>query len=184
MQKWDRRFLKLAEHISEWSKDPSTKCGAVIVRPDRTIASVGYNGFPRGMSDALAFINNREVKYSRTVHAEMNALLSAAEPVKGCTLYTTPFMPCERCAVHMIQAGITRIVSYVATGERARRWEDAFIQTCRYLREAGVTLDIIERNPMQCDHGTRMTQFCKECAGEPGYRYTDADGITHSMWGI
>jgi len=26
---WDARFLKLAEHVSQWSKDPSTKCAAV-----------------------------------------------------------------------------------------------------------------------------------------------------------
>ena len=50
-EKWDRRFLALAEHVADWSKDPSTKTGAVIVRPDRTIASMGYNGFPRGMAD-------------------------------------------------------------------------------------------------------------------------------------
>jgi deoxycytidylate deaminase len=40
--------MKVAEG---WSKDPSTKVGAVIVRPDLTVASIGYNGFPRGMSD-------------------------------------------------------------------------------------------------------------------------------------
>ena len=29
---WDERFLSLAHHVSGWSKDPSTKVGAVIVR--------------------------------------------------------------------------------------------------------------------------------------------------------
>ena len=29
--KWDKRFLHLAKHISEWSKDPSTKVGCIVV---------------------------------------------------------------------------------------------------------------------------------------------------------
>ena len=98
------------------------------------------------------------------VHAEMNALLNANGPVKGYTLYVTPFMPCDRCAIHMIQAGITRIVSYRAMGDRAKRWSKSFLQTNDYLREANVTLDIIEKNPTACTHGTRLTKFCKECA--------------------
>ena len=30
LRDWDTRFLDLSEHISKWSKDPSTKVGAVI----------------------------------------------------------------------------------------------------------------------------------------------------------
>jgi deoxycytidylate deaminase len=37
--KWDYRFLALAEHISLWSKDPSTRVGAIIIRPNKSIAS-------------------------------------------------------------------------------------------------------------------------------------------------
>ncbi len=46
--KWDKRFLKLAREISTWSKDPSSKIGAVIVNDERRILATGYNGFPRG----------------------------------------------------------------------------------------------------------------------------------------
>lgn len=45
--KWIERFVELAAHISQWSKDPSLQVGAVIIRPDRTVASVGFNGLPR-----------------------------------------------------------------------------------------------------------------------------------------
>ena len=48
---WDMRFAQLAKLVSLWSKDPSTKVGSVIVRPDKTIASVGFNGFPKGVPD-------------------------------------------------------------------------------------------------------------------------------------
>ena len=39
MQKWDLRFIELAKLVSTWSKDPSTKVGSVIVRPNKTVAS-------------------------------------------------------------------------------------------------------------------------------------------------
>jgi len=58
--KWHKRYVNLAEYIAQWSKDPSTKTGSVIVRPDNTIASVGYNGFPRGIEDKADLLYNRE----------------------------------------------------------------------------------------------------------------------------
>ena len=48
---WDYRFLELAQLVSKWSKDPSTKVGAVIVDKNRRILSVGYNGLPKGVKD-------------------------------------------------------------------------------------------------------------------------------------
>ena len=65
IDKWDSRFLELAKLVSTWSKDPSTKTGAVIVRPDRSVASIGFNGFPVKMSDHQELYDNREEKYSR-----------------------------------------------------------------------------------------------------------------------
>src|SRR3990172_652993 len=102
--RWDARFLELAKLVGSWSKDPSTKCGCVVVRPNRTVLSVGYNGFPRGMSDDIALYENRTEKIQRIVHAETNALLGVE--ATGCTLYVWPLLPCTRCATHVIQAGI------------------------------------------------------------------------------
>ena len=56
-EKWDHRFIELAKHISEWSKDPSTKVGCVVVGDDREIRSTGFNGFPRGIEDKLERLN-------------------------------------------------------------------------------------------------------------------------------
>jgi dCMP deaminase len=137
-EKWDGRFLELARLVSSWSKDPSTKAGAVIVRPDRSIASVGFNGFARSMSDADELYADREKKYSRVIHCEVNALINAGRSVEGCTLYTTPFMCCDRCVVQMIQAGIKRFVFPEATEETKTRWADAFELTLSYMKEARV----------------------------------------------
>ncbi len=95
--KWDDRFLNLAKFVAEWSKDPSTKVGAVIVRPDRTVASVGYNGFPRGVLDHVDRYSDRDTKYAMVVHAENNALINARQSLEGCTLYVTPLPPCTQC---------------------------------------------------------------------------------------
>jgi dCMP deaminase len=143
-QKWDQRFLELSKLVASWSKDPSTQTGAVIVRPDRTIISVGYNGFPKGMEDTPELYANREVKYSRIVHCEMNAILNAQQSVQGCTLYTFPFASCDRCAVHMIQAGITTFVFPKLPTELEGRWKESVVKTKAYFEEAGVNWREIE----------------------------------------
>lgn len=141
--KWDQRFLTLAELIAGWSKDPSTQTGAVIVRPDKTIASVGYNGFARGMSDSPQLYADREVKYERIIHCEMNAVLTSREPLTGYTLYTWPFLSCPRCAVHMVQAGITRCVAPECPEHLKERWEESLNRARSYFEEAGVNVELL-----------------------------------------
>ena len=58
--KWKKRFLKLSKEIAEWSKDPSTKVGALIISEDKNIISTGYNGFPRGIEDTAKKILGQE----------------------------------------------------------------------------------------------------------------------------
>lgn len=139
---WDHYFLGMAEYIASASKDPSTKCGAVIVRPDRTIVSTGFNGFPKGCDDDPEIYANREEKYARVVHAELNAILHAREPLHGYTMYTYPpgiNGSCDRCTVHIIQAGITRLVHiYDDQSEFANRWREAAERGRALYDEAGV----------------------------------------------
>lgn len=140
--KWDNRFLALADLVADWSKDPSTKCGAVIVRPDLTVASVGYNGFPRGCDDSEHLYAARDEKYQRTIHAEVNAILAATEPVRGYTLYTVPGPSCDRCAACIIQAGISRVVH--RRGEFAEgRWSGQLERGLQMYNEARVRVDAL-----------------------------------------
>tara|TARA_R100000008_G_scaffold63059_1_gene40301 strand:- start:218 stop:649 length:432 start_codon:yes stop_codon:yes gene_type:complete len=133
---WDTRFLEMAELVASWSKDPSTKVGAVIVDEDRRVLSLGYNGFPLGLSDDKR-LDNREIKYKMIVHAECNALLFCSEPPVGATIYTYPFMPCPKCAGMIIQTGITRVVSYKSNNER---WSEEFALSRNMFKEAGIEL--------------------------------------------
>jgi dCMP deaminase len=140
MSDWDIRFLQLAALAASWSKDPSTKVGAVITRPDRTIASVGFNGFPRGVVDSAERYADRELKYKMIVHAEMNAILTAREPLHGYTLFTWPFMPCACCAGAVIQSGIKRVVSIEDCNPR---WIESFALTRKLFCEADVELHLV-----------------------------------------
>jgi dCMP deaminase len=105
--------MKLAREISTWSKDPSSKIGAVIVNDDRRILATGYNGFPKGIEDTEERLNDREQKYPRIVHAEMNALMNAlysGVSVKDATIYVYGLPVCPECTKSLIQAGIKRVV--------------------------------------------------------------------------
>jgi len=140
--KWDWRFLSMAEMVASWSKDPSTKCGAVIVRPDRSIASLGFNGFPRGCDDSAALYADRELKLERVVHAEVNALLAAREPLHGYTMYTWPpgaGPSCARCTSCIIQAGIKRVVyKNIDSSGFKSRWAESGRIGLQMYAEAGV----------------------------------------------
>lgn len=135
LEKWDARFLELARHVASWSKDPSTQVGAVIVRPDRTIASMGYNGAPRGVFDDVEALQaDREYKLAVTMHAEMNAILSAHERLGGCTLYVWPMPPCSHCAGAVIQSGITHVVA----PEPGERWRGSCEIGLDLMKQAGI----------------------------------------------
>lgn len=140
--KWDQRFLGMAAHISNWSKDPSTQVGAVIVDEQQRIVSVGYNGFPAAINDTLERLHDRDTKYELSIHGEMNALLFANRPITGCTLYTYPLPPCTRCAVTFIQAGISRVVAPPVTGEKKARWEANIQRSAALFREAGIIFNL------------------------------------------
>jgi dCMP deaminase len=137
--KWDVRWLAFARHVSTWSKDPSTKVGAVITL-GKDFVSLGYNGFPEGIEDTPERLNNRELKYAMTVHAEANAVIKARRSVQGHSMYVWPFMPCSSCAGKVIQAGISEVISCPNDNPR---WQESFRVTEAMFKEAGVALRLM-----------------------------------------
>lgn len=143
--KWHRRFLRLAEHIAGWSKDPSTQVGCVVVGPDREIRSTGFNGFPRGIEDTAERLTVRELKYPLICHAEENAIMHAARigvSLRDCTAYVT-WPPCTRCARSLVQAGV-RAVIYPAGLTIPDRWREDFALSMDLLSEARVGVSTVE----------------------------------------
>jgi len=131
----------MAKLVSTWSKDESTKVGAVIVDSDNTVISVGFNGFPRRIQDTDQRLNNRDVKLKMIIHAEINAIITAKRPLNGTTIYTYPFMSCSQCAGLIIQSGICRHISYKTDNER---WKDSFDLALEMFDEARVIVNLLE----------------------------------------
>lgn len=149
MADWNRRFMDLAEHVSEWSKDRSTKVGAVIVGPDREIVSMGYNGFARGVNDDSDIRHERPLKYFFTVHAEENCLYNTnrtGAKVFGCSIYVSSLPPCARCSSAIAQSGIRTVycIPLKANTFLEQRWRDEINVGAFILREAGVAIEYME----------------------------------------
>lgn len=137
--KWDKRFLELAKFVSGWSKDPSTKCGAVIAQGNRII-SLGYNGFARGVDDSVIRYADRDFKYPAVIHAEDNAILFARCNLSEHTLYVWPMPPCARCAAKIIQVDIQTVVTVKPDADQLKRWKSDFDIAKTMFDEAGVIL--------------------------------------------
>lgn len=139
--KWDIRFMELAKFISSWSKDPSTKVGAVIIDSNHRIVSVGFNGYPQHIPDDD--LHDRERKYAKIIHAEMNALLFAQRNLEQCEIFVYPMAPCSQCASAIIQSGIHRVVTIKATEKQYERWGDKIKLTEEMFLSANVILEYI-----------------------------------------
>jgi dCMP deaminase len=101
------------------------------------------------MRDLAEWYENRDEKYSRIVHCEINAQIHAHEPLRGYTLYTYPFACCDRCAVQMLQAGILRFVFAEPTEDALSRWGVAFEKTKNYISECGAQFTEIPRENLE-----------------------------------
>jgi len=163
LQKWDARYLRLARMVASWSKDPSTQCGAVLVRPDKTLCSVGYNGFPRGAPDTPTLYSERSQKYPRIIHSEWNAIANARDPdVAGYTVYAWPMPPCNQCTGALIQKKISRFVQPQPSAEKLERWGVAFSYARKMLEQCNIEVsqpivdDLFELDLPHFEIGTQV----------------------------
>lgn len=144
---WHKRYAELAEHVSTWSKDPSRKIGSVAVGAQGQILAQGYNGFPRGIADSEARLQNREEKYKYVVHAEMNVIYNASlngVSLKDADLYVYGLPVCSECAKGIIQVGIKRVFILV-NDEIPPIWVESWNRTRAMFDEAGVGYSFVQQ---------------------------------------
>jgi dCMP deaminase len=135
--KWARRFMQIARNIASWSKDPSTKVGAVAIGSAKQILAEGYNGIPRGVKD-LPERYERPAKYDYIVHAEANVVAHAARSVlAGSTVYVT-HLCCSQCAALLINAGVKTVIT--DKNAKTSMPPEKFEIARQMFREAGVQL--------------------------------------------
>ena len=137
------KYLQLAEFQAQlFSKDESTKVAALVLDNNQNIRSTGFNGLPRGFEETTERWS-KPTKYDYVVHAEANAICSAARngaTLAGCTLFSTLF-PCNECAKLIIQAGIAKIVtrkpeensSWLSSFEKSREMFDECLVEIVYI---------------------------------------------------
>ena len=123
-------YLDLAEMVSQRSTCLRRRYGAVIVNNDEVV-STGYNGAPRGrknctevgwcIREKLKIPRGERYEICRSVHAEANAIISAArDRMLGASLYLTGVdaqtgeyvansSSCSMCKRQVINAGITKV---------------------------------------------------------------------------
>jgi dCMP deaminase len=143
LNKWDHRFIRLANEIATWSKDPSSQIGCVIVKDNKVLAT-GYNGFPKGILDDPERLSNREIKYGLIVHAEMNAIYNAAfhgVSLLDATMYVTGLPVCSDCAKGVISAGIKRVVMDADLSNET--WATSWSKTEKMFRESKVEYNFV-----------------------------------------
>lgn len=140
INKWDERFMRIADlEVAQWSKDRSSRVGAVIVR-DRRILSTGYNGMARGINDDADERHERPEKYEWFVHAEPNAIINAAREgvsTLGADMYIN-WYPCHTCASYVVQAGIRRLFVDQEPEWEHHKWGEGFKRAKTILAEGGV----------------------------------------------
>lgn len=140
------RFLDLAKQIGSWSKDPSSKIGAILVGNKNQIISQGYNGFPRLIEDSEHRLNNREEKYKYVIHAEMNAIYNAGfngATTEGAVLYVSGLPICHECAKGVIQTGIKAVVMDKHPKDSPEKWKASGLLALEMFKEAGVKYTIV-----------------------------------------
>lgn len=146
MTDWDSRFMDLALHIANWSKDQTTKVGCVIVGPENDVRALGYNGFPRGINDQEPLRHSRPEKYLWTEHAERNAIYNAAQngvALRDCRMYL-PWFPCMDCARAIVQCGLRELIAFPPNYEDPR-WGAAFRSSVELFEEAAVGVRFLSR---------------------------------------
>lgn len=138
---WDEYFLKILESVAERSTCDRGRSGAVLIY-QRQIIATGYVGSPPGFPHCddvgHLMVDGHCV---RTVHAEQNALASAARlgiAVMGSTLVCT-MTPCRVCAMLMLTAGVDSVIA-------THPYQDT--AGCKILATAGVSLSILNTEPL------------------------------------
>jgi dCMP deaminase len=148
MDKWDQRFCELAMFVSEWSKDPNAKVGAVLVAKRGGDVTIGYNGFPFGVEDSVERLEDTDLKLEMIVHAEQNAVIAAGTRAEGSTVYVWGKPVCSRCAGILIQAGVARVVALSPDAvSKESKWYRTGCYALEMLTEASIRVDFFTVEP-------------------------------------
>jgi dCMP deaminase len=162
---WDEYAMSIAEVVAKKSKDPWHKVGAVILREDHSIASVGYNGFPQGQEEDWS---SREERSKFVIHAEQNALRYTS-PGEGKTLVST-LLPCRECLKTIAAYKIKRVLY-----KEIYKSDPIALEIAEKM---GVTVIQFQKEKLSShwDHSTKPSKFVVKRGSEEIHRGTYPNG--------
>lgn len=136
-------LLRVAEIAAASSRDPSTKTGCVIARPDGTVVGRGFNGPPSPIVLTESQARHRPTRLAMTVHAEARALLDCCpRSPRGATAYVWPWPPCAPCMALLAEAGVARVVAPAPDAEMVARWGESFVLAYELARGADIEVEL------------------------------------------
>lgn len=137
----EKRLMARAVEVSQASKDPSRKIGAVIANAKGEELVSGYNHFPTGVSEEPEERWERPIKYDYIGHAETNAIGEAARTgvATDGTKMVVNLFPCLNCTKTVLASGVKELVTVTPDFDDPK-WGPEFVFAKKILEEAGVKL--------------------------------------------
>lgn len=158
------KYFKLASYFGQqFSKDPSTKVGALFLAPGSfQVLSMGYNGFCRGIDDTKNSRWERPAKYLYVCHSEQNGIYNACR--RGTSLEKSiavvTLFPCSDCAKALIQVGVETLIS-IKPDFTEKRWGAQFKVSMEMFEEVGMKLILLDEEDLLCLSRSQSMQ--KDC---------------------
>ncbi len=147
---WFERYITIANEVAKFSKDRSTKVGAILFHPEtHAILLTAFNGMVRGMDDNVEAYHERPLKYATHEHAERNLCYFAARMglrTDGLGMATT-FYPCADCARAIVQAGVITLVTHEPDWDH-ERWGESF-KVAELILKAGEVKTVFLKPPVR-----------------------------------
>lgn len=162
----DKFYLREAyKFASEFSDDPNTQNGAVIVKNNNiacldNILAYGVNHFPKNIKKLPERLNDRIIKLFYMEHAERDVIFNALEQkidLKDTIMYC-PWFACSDCARAIIRFGIKEIIGHtepdkfyeevnkekIRTENKKSYWRDSIDAGFNILDECGVKYRFVD----------------------------------------
>ena len=169
-----QKYLKSSEKLAtDFSKDPSTKVGAMVIQDPDVMVSYGYNGMLRGLDDHDPKRQERPEKYFWYEHAERNTIYNKARDVVSGKLMLLNHVPSMESARAISSSGIKTLIfpSFPGIRNESGTPVDEEILThhrrvARLFRETGVEWATFEDMNMILSHTTHPCFDWPRCLPE------------------
>ena len=146
-------FMASAYREAIRSPDPSTQTAAALAVGRTPYSSGTYRLAHNRIHPSIEpNYTDREEKLARVTHAESAAIYAAANAglcTRGATM-VCPWADCTRCALAIIESGISRLILHKQRMELPSRWSDQITQALGWISRHGIQIDYLHATFPDC----------------------------------